>query len=127
MCDVALGLQEQGLREFAATVNASFMDQWVDLGLYDEEEESWGRAFEQVITKTIACGGRIHFNLVGLDITAALQGDPEVWVHGHTAWELRQIVRNSTWFANTLFYLDGMVLSADEVVAIGIATSKKSV
>ena len=105
--DIALGMQEHGLEAFAASVNASFMDQWKRLGFYDETEESWGRAFEQVLTKTLAADGRFHFNLTGLDIADALNGDPEIWVDGHTAWELRQIVRNHEWFGNTLFYLDG--------------------
>jgi hypothetical protein len=87
MCDIALGLQEQGLQEFAVSVNAAHMAQWKKLGLYDEEEESWGHAFEQALTKTLAVGGRFHFNLTGLNIADALNGDPEIWVHGHTAWE----------------------------------------
>ena len=40
--DIALGMQEHGLEAFAASVNASFMDQWKRLGFYDETEESWG-------------------------------------------------------------------------------------
>ena len=118
--DIALGMQEHGLETFAAIVNATFMDQWKDLGFYDETEESWGRAFEQVLTKTLAVGGRFHFNLTGLEISDALNGDPDIWVDGHTAWELRQIVRNPEWFANTLFYLDGNLLTSDEVLALGI-------
>jgi hypothetical protein len=122
MCDIALGMKESGLPEFAASVNASYESQWKELGFYDEEEESWGRAFEQVLTKTLAAGGRFHFKLAGLDIAAALDGgpNPEEWVHGHTAWELRQIVRKYEWFANTLFYLNGIQLTPDQVTATGI-------
>jgi hypothetical protein len=123
MCDIALGIQECGLPAFAASVNAFHMGQWTERGLYDEDEidESWGRAFELALTRTLVAGGRFHFNLTGLDIADALQGDPAVWVHGHTAWELRQIVRNPTWFANTLFYLDGQLLTPEAVLALGIA------
>jgi hypothetical protein len=80
MCDIALGIQEMGLEIFAANVNASWMGQWKDLGLFDEGEESWQRAFEQALNKTLAAGGRFHFNLTGLDIPAALTGDPNWWV-----------------------------------------------
>lgn len=127
MCDIALGMQECQLAEFAAKVNASYMSQWAKLGLYDEEEESWGRAFEQALTKTLELGGRFHFNLAGLDIAAALDGGPkpEEWVNGHTAWELREIVQNHKWFANTLFYLDGKLLTQKEVAAIGIGLVDK--
>jgi hypothetical protein len=122
MCDIALGRQEHGLQEFAARVNAFHMSQWVERGLYDEEEieGSWGQAFELALTRTLAAGGRFHFNLDGLDIADALVGDPQVWVHGHTAWELRQIVRNRAWFDNTLFYRDGKLLTPEEVLARGI-------
>jgi hypothetical protein len=120
MRDIALGIQEHGLEVFAASVNASFMDQWIKLGFYDKTEESWGRAFEQVLTKTLAVGGRFHFNLTGLDIAGALKGDPEFWVDRYTAWELQQIVRNHEWFDNTLFYLDGNLLTQQGVRALGI-------
>ena len=95
----------------------------VECGLYDEDEVdgSWGRAFELTLTRTLDAGGRFHFNLTGLDIAVALQGDPFVWVHGYTAWELRQIVRNAAWFENTLFYIDGNLLTPQEVAALGIA------
>jgi hypothetical protein len=123
MCDIALGIQEHGLQDFAASVNAFHMGQWAEHSLYDEDEieGSWGRAFELVLTRTLATGGRFHFNLAGLDISDAMQGDPAVGVYGHTAWELRQIVRNSAWFNNTLFYLNGEVLTPEAMLALGIA------
>jgi hypothetical protein len=123
MCDIALGIQEHGLEEFAASVTAFHMGQWIERGLYDDDEidGSWGRAFELALTRTLAAGGRFHFNLSGLDIADALQGDAAVWVYGHTAWELRQIVRNTAWFENTLFYLDGKPLTPEAVLALGIA------
>lgn len=122
MCDIALGMQDHGLTTFAARVNAFHMGQWVERGLYDEEEieGSWGRAFELALTRAVAAGGQFHFNLAGLDIADALRGDPAVWVHGHTAWELRQIVRNPAWFANTRFYFDEELLTPDKVSELGI-------
>ena len=120
MCDIALGMQEMGLKAFAASANASWMRQWKDLGLYDEDEESWQRAFEQTLNKTIAAGGRIHFNLTGLDIAVALAGNPNLWLERWTAWELQQIVRNADWFRNTIFYRDGAMLSSEEAANQGV-------
>ena len=122
MRDIALGLQESGLAEFAASVNASYVRQWIERGFYDELEDSWGRAFGLVVSKTLAVGGRFHFNLTGLDIAAAIDGgpEPEKWVYGHTAWELRQIIGNHEWFANTLFYFNGKLLTSEQVAALGI-------
>jgi hypothetical protein len=125
MCDIALGMQEAGLLAFAAQVNAFHMGQWVEQGLRDEDEDSRGRAFQQTLTLTLAKGGRFHFDLTSLDIPEALHGDPEWWVDRYTAWELQQIVRNHAWFGNTLFYLNGKLLTPDEVAAIGIALQDK--
>ncbi|MSU78460.1 MAG: hypothetical protein EXS16_10240 [Gemmataceae bacterium] len=118
--DIALGMQEHGLEAFAAKVNAAYMSQWRELGLYDETEESWGQAFKQTLAKTLALGGRFHFDLTGLDISVALNGDPDFWVDRYTAWELQQIVRNQDWLDNTLFYLNGRLLTPEGVKALGI-------
>jgi hypothetical protein len=77
MPDIALGLQDHGLEEFAASVGAIHMGQWVDFGLYDVDEidGSWGRAFELTLTRVLEGGGRFHFNLTGLNIGDALKGD----------------------------------------------------
>jgi hypothetical protein len=73
MCDIALGMQEAGLLAFAERVNAFHMGQWVEQGLRDEDEDSWGRAFQQALSLTLARGGRFHFDLTGLDIAEALR------------------------------------------------------
>jgi hypothetical protein len=84
MIDIALGLFSDGrdadLAAFAREVDASYMSQWRDMELFDDDVEGWGQAFEQVVTRTLARGGRIHFNLTGLNIGEALGGDPDVWV-----------------------------------------------
>jgi hypothetical protein len=124
MIDIALGLFSDGrdadLAVFARERNASYMAQWRDMELFDEDVEGWGQAFEQVVTRTLARGGRIHFNLTGMNIGEALRGDPDVWVGRYTAWELQQIVRNRDWIASTVFYCDGVVLTAKEAAALGI-------
>src|SRR5438128_197734 len=121
MSDIALGLEA-----FAAHVNASYMSQWLALGLYDEDVEGWGQAFEQALSRTLVAGGRFHFNLTGLDIADALKGDPSRWVDRHTAWELQQVVGREDWFANTIFYLDGSVLTLEQLAEHGIRPPVKS-
>ena len=120
--NLALGLKEAGLEEFAAQVNALHVGEWADQGLFDVDkvEGSWRKAFEQSLTRSINSGGRFYFNLTDLDIAEALNGDPEWWVGRYTAWELQQIVRNASWFANTVFYLDGELLSSEKVKELGI-------
>jgi hypothetical protein len=121
MADIALGMKEAGLEAFAAMLNASYMSQWLDLGLYDDDVEGWGEAFFQAVTRTLSVGGRIHFCLDGLDIAEALNGDPNIWSDRYTAWELQQIVRNLEWFESTHFYLNGELLNSERLVDIGIA------
>ena len=54
------------------------MAEWRDMGLFDEDVEGMGLAFEQVVTRTLARGGRIHFNLTGMNVEEALRSDPDV-------------------------------------------------
>jgi hypothetical protein len=124
MADIALGIRSGSgdLENFAAQVNASYMVQWGELGLYDEDVEGWGQAFQQVVTRTLAAGGRIHFNLTGIDIQDALKGDPNTWVDRYTAWELQQIVRNREWFGRTTFYAGGTTLTLKQVSDLGIVS-----
>jgi hypothetical protein len=120
MRDIACGIQECGLAEFAARLGASHMGQWLDLGLYDEGLEGWGQAFEQAVTRTLAAGGRIHFSLDGLDIQEAMNGDPESFTGRYTAFELQQIVRHVEWFESTTFHLNATILSAQQLADLGI-------
>jgi len=126
MIDIALGLSRGGERanliEFARQVDALHMGQWLDMGLFDDEVEGWPEAFRQAVARTLARGGRIHFNLTGIDIHGALAGDPDEWIGRYTAWELQQIVRNAAWFAKTAFYRGGKLLNAAEVASLGIVS-----
>jgi hypothetical protein len=120
MSDIALGLADKGLEAFAADRNASYMSQWRDLGLYDDNAEGWGEAFAQVVMNTLAIGGRIHFNLTGLNILEALAGDPQQFVGRYTSYELQQIVRNRRWFLQCTFYLHGRSLTLEDLASLGI-------
>jgi hypothetical protein len=124
--DIALGIREQEderetLAAFAKTVDASWMDEWTELGFYEVGEfEGWGGAFYRVLEIVQQRGGKIHFNLTGLDINDALAGDSAIWVGRYTAWELQQIVLRTELFDITYFYLDGIRLTADEARKLGI-------
>ena len=121
MCDIACGKQHAGLEEFAANVSAASMQQWRALGLYNPLTVSgWGEAFFQVVNNTLAAGGKVHFNLDGVDVVEALAGDPNEFVGRYTEFELQQIILNADWFKNTRFYLDGKVLTIEQLEAIGI-------
>src|SRR5438552_1421101 len=123
MRDIACGIQEAGLIEFAAQVNAWYMGQWLELGLFDEGLEGWGQAFEQAVTRTLAAGGRIHFNLTGLDVGDALAGDPDLFAGRYTAYELQQIVRHRKWLEQTIFYHDGRVLAGEALISLGLTSA----
>ena len=96
------------------------------LGLYDEDVEGWGQAFEQAMERTIAAGGRVHFSLTGIDIAAALAGDPNYGVDRHAAWELQQVVAKPSWYSRTIFYLDGRTLDPDQLAQRGIFLETQS-
>ena len=55
-----------------------------------------------------------------MDIAEAFKGDPDVFVGRYTSWELQQIVCNDTWFVNTLFYLDGILQTPQQLAEMGI-------
>lgn len=121
MRDIACGKQHAGLEEFATSIGAAPMHEWRRLGLYDPTTVAgWGEAFNQVVNKTIADGGKIHFNLDDVDVPEALRGDPDEFVGRYTEFELQQVTLNYEWFVNTIFYLNGQVLSAESLAKLGI-------
>lgn len=71
------------------------------------------------MTRTIAGGGKVRFNLQGVNVSEALAGDPNMWVGRYTAWELQQVVSNPSYRAATTFYNTGH-LSAAEKAALGL-------
>jgi hypothetical protein len=125
--DVALGVQGKGeLERFASSVKAVSFKQWDKLGLYSSSvpAERFDIAFEQVMNRTVATGGRVHFNLTGLDVADALAGNPAERVGRYTAWELQQISGNAAWLKNTIFYQNGKELTQTAVKALGIGGSR---
>jgi hypothetical protein len=118
--NIALGMQNSGLEEFAARNGAAAMTEWEALGLYDSGLQGWGQAFHQAMNRTIQRGGKVLFDLTGVDISRALAGDPAVWVGRYTAWELQQIRANPLYRAATTFYRNGRVLTKAEIAALGL-------
>jgi len=114
--DLALGIQNN-LDDFSDAVGGTPFQYWKQLNLYDNTAIRWPQAFEQALNST---EGAIHFNLNGLDIPNALAGDPTDWLGRYTAWELQAIIRNESWLSRTLFYLDGRMLTSDELIELGI-------
>jgi hypothetical protein len=108
------------LKNSQKKVQGSHSRQWKQLGLYDSNVKGWGEAFKQAMDRTIAKGGRIHFDLTDVNIKDALSGDPNIWVDRYTSWELQQIVRNEKWFNQTTFYLNGKTLARKELDSMGI-------
>ena len=76
---------------------------------------------------TKAHGGRIHFNMTGLDIQDALAGDPETSAGRYTAWELQQILLRQDFFDMTEFYLNGRRITTDEAEKLGIVRPMASI
>ncbi len=75
MSDIACGMKDAGLADFAARVNATHVDQWLALGLFDEGLEGWGSAFLQVVTMAhgefkiaTQSGSKGYFGRVTLDV-----------------------------------------------------------
>jgi hypothetical protein len=118
--DIALGIKQSGLADFAQNVGASHCCQWQGLGLYDPAVEGWGAAFTQAVTRTLQGGGRIHFSLDGLKISEALAGPIDEWVGRYTAWELQQVVTNPVLRAATTFYENGVECTAARLAELGL-------
>ncbi|HRK29818.1 MAG TPA: hypothetical protein PLD59_01970, partial [Tepidisphaeraceae bacterium] len=124
--DIALGMYEHpmpgNLEAFAQLVRATHSRQWEQVGFYSKDEFlGWDDVFGRVVNATIARGGKIRFDLDGVNVPQALAGDHTVWVGRYTSWELQHI-RRPSWFEHTVFYENGQVLTPQQVAAKGIQT-----
>ena len=130
--DIALGMQASAkgggtgqLARFSEAVKGANMHVWEKLGLVSKVPEGrFDIAFKQVMDRTVATGAKVHFDLTGLDVPAALAGNPAERVGRYTAWELQQISNNASWLKNTTFYQNGKALTAQAVEALGIGVNK---
>ena len=118
--DIALGTQKSGAAEWAASRGVAYFKDWKALGLYDSNVRGWGEAFHQAMGRTIAGGGKVHFELADLNVAEALAGDSSMWVGRYTAWELQQVVANPAYRAATTFYMKGVEMKAGALKALGL-------
>lgn len=91
------------------------------MGIYnpDNPMDVFPVVFGRFINLTIARGGKVRFNLDGVDVPTALNGNHTAFVGRYTAWELQHI-RRPGWFEHTVFYRNGRALTPEEVQALGI-------
>lgn len=108
------------LEQFSENIGAANMHRWKELGLYDDGVNGWGRAFMQAMNRTKARGSRAHFDITGLDIAKAKAGNPASWQDSFTAFEFRAILRRNDWFGMTDFYRNGVKLTPQELIDLGI-------
>jgi hypothetical protein len=106
--DIALGLQvgvRRGmLQRFAATVGATSFHGWYVRNVSRKgDDDPYGGEFElkfkNALARTVRGGGRIKFNLTGLDVKGALAGRKSI-----TNWELREVLGNPKYRAVTDYY-----------------------
>jgi len=111
--NIAFGLSgATGLDAFAKNNNAwSFLDDFQRKGLSGTSPSTltFDRAFAQAVFNVRQNGGKIFFNLDGIDPTQIkILDDPSKMVEGAiTNFEIRNIVRNQDWFENTRWYSKG--------------------
>jgi hypothetical protein len=72
------------------------------------------------MNKTIEGGGKVHFELEGVNIERAIKGNPAEFAGRYTEWELQTITRRPDFFKATKFYKNGRPLSSEEVQRLGI-------
>ena len=121
--DVVLGIRKNRIADFTAFAekHGAPFTEWEELGLVKNVPEGrFDIMFEQALEKTVSTGNKISFDLTELKIAEALAGDPTLRVGRYAAWELQQLVRNKTWFAQTEFYLNGAKLLPAKVAELGI-------
>jgi RHS repeat-associated protein len=126
--DVTMGMvkNEGASLATAAKTGAPYYSEWAKLGIYNPANfKGWGDAFKYITDKVIASGGKINFELKGLDIPTALAGDANIWVGRYTAWELQQITKSATLFKNTEFYLNGVKQTTEQLIKLGIKAPVK--
>jgi hypothetical protein len=131
--DVALGTERTSgrttLDQFGVTVGASIYRAWGARGLATHGSAAvaeFAERFHDAMKSSIARGGRIKYDLTGIDVARAKAtvGDA-VPSKGITAWELRQVLSHPEYLAVTDFYVQGksgayQKLGANELHALGI-------
>jgi len=119
---IALGLGRDPdynplLVPFAKARGAFSNENWIDEGLADEGP--FQDRFAQATTRSIASGGRIHFNLDYLSINKALAADVSGGpydIGGFTNWELHQVLNSPELYPFTDWWIGDQQLSLQDVL-----------
>jgi hypothetical protein len=123
--DVALGLARSTsgkplLQPWADRINALTNAKWIEAGF--AEEGPFVQRFYQALYRSVSGGGRIKFNLTGLDLNRAFNtprfSDP--FDVGMTNWELQQILHNKYLFEATDFFINGSKLTPEKAAELGL-------
>ncbi len=121
---VGLGKVKAGFLEFSKTHDLIDYQNWDNFFKFGKDAlVDWSAKFRQSISETIEKGGKIIFNLDGVDKSIAQKGfdsfiDAKRAVNANgtlgqiTEWELSQILRNDKWLNNTTFVKDGKIVDA---------------
>jgi hypothetical protein len=114
--DVGLGLK--GSSDVGGIPNQA----WVARGLADDGP--FVRRFYQALYRSTSRGGRIRFNLDGLDVAQALRAqrfsDPFLEGVGVTNWELQQVLAIPQFRSSVIFYRGGLPLSQLNLRTLGL-------
>ena len=129
--NVALGKDLNGkLKEFGDNIGANVWTSETDnvfTSMYDlMESRSFERNITDVLNKTTTNDGKILFDLTSVNIQKAIDGG---LIHNTklvlddrlvTELELQIILRNKSWLENTIFHIEGKIMSSKELVSKGI-------
>ena len=133
--NVALGKDLNGtLETFGKEAGANVWTAKTDnvfTSMYDlMGSRSFERNISDVLNQTIKNEGKILFDIASVNIQKAIDGG---LIHNTklvfddrlvTELELQLILRNPSWFENTVFHIKGRLLSNDELINAGIRSIK---
>jgi hypothetical protein len=123
---IALGLDGDPLGgdllgPFAQARGAYMNADWMKQGLADIGP--FQQRFAQAAERSIASGGRVHFNLDYVSIDRALDADTSEGPYGpggFTNWELQQVLNSSRIYPSTDWWIGNDQLSPQDIIDFGL-------
>lgn len=101
---IALGLEAQGLDDFAKAQGAETYKVWAKDNLTE-----WEARFIELMNK---CDTEVVFNLDGVDVWQGIMRASKESRYGGTDWELLQIYQNKAWWGKVKWVKDGKVVDS---------------